>query len=330
MAPSFADVAGGPETFAPPPIAQPAGAAPSYFAGEGAEPTAPRIEMGLFDTITESLFGDVYAEGRWRPLSFGSFLSEGWLEPWAGGPAGREGLTPRHGWLGAFDGVFYRLWLTWFTYTNTLKEPYGGDRYSGNYQVFLPFSRRFEISLSIPYVISNGTRQPGRGYTAENGDLVVIPRFLLAENAATTHVLAVDVRTPTGSKATGSGMMAMHPRYEFWTNPGGAWVVRGGSGVFVPMNTNYIPAFTAYTGDLAIGRYFRPHDVPFGDLVVYAATNWLVPLDGTTRERTYFSVGPGTRFHIADDYFLLHFWEFPVVGPTAFTYSMQIGILKVF
>ena len=38
--------------------------------------------MGLLDTVTESLFGDVYAEGRWRPLSLSTFFSEGWLEPW--------------------------------------------------------------------------------------------------------------------------------------------------------------------------------------------------------------------------------------------------------
>jgi hypothetical protein len=70
--------------------------------------------MGLFDTILDSLFGDVYAEGRWRPLSLGTFFSEGWLEPWASAPSGREGLTPRHGWLATFDGVFYRLWFTTF------------------------------------------------------------------------------------------------------------------------------------------------------------------------------------------------------------------------
>jgi len=49
--PDFASVVGGPGTFA-----QPTGAVPSYYAGEGSAP-APRVEMGLFDTITESIFG---------------------------------------------------------------------------------------------------------------------------------------------------------------------------------------------------------------------------------------------------------------------------------
>src|SRR5262249_39967425 len=102
---------------------QPDFPAPSYYAGGGLQPTAPRGEMGPLGTIVDSLFGDVYAEGRWRPLSLRTFFSEGWLEPWAGAPAGRDGLTPRHGWLGAFDGVFYRLWFTQFGYANRLNAP---------------------------------------------------------------------------------------------------------------------------------------------------------------------------------------------------------------
>jgi hypothetical protein len=259
---------------------QPSGVAPSYYAGEGTEPTAPRIEQSLVDTIAESLFGDVYAEGRWRPLSISTFLSEGWNEGWAGAPAGRDGLTPRHGWLGAFDGVFYRLWLTTFSYTNNLNTPYHGNRYGGLYQIFLPFSRRFEILLNVPFVVANGTTTANRGYTPQFGDLTITPRFLLSETAATTQTFAMDIRTPTGTSATGNGTMALQPRYEFWTNPGGPWVVRGGSGVYVPMNVSKGPAGTAYTGDLAIGRYFTPHDVPFGDLVFYAASNWSVPWMG--------------------------------------------------
>ncbi len=90
------------------------------------------------------------------------------------------------------------------------------------------------------------------------------------------------------------------------------------------------PAGTAYSGDLAIGRYFTPHDVPFGDLVFYAATNWKVPLDGTSNMNTYFGIGPGTRFHIVKNFFFLHYWEFPLVGPHPYTYNMQVAVLKVF
>ena len=143
----------------------------------------------------------MYAEGRWRPLSLSSFFSEGWLEPWASAPAGQNGLTPRHGWLGAFDGVFYRLWLATFTYSNDINTPFGGNRYVGDYSIFLPLSRRFEVLVDIPFVASNRTSDPPHGYTSNFGDLTVTPRFLLSESAATSQVFALAVRTPTGSPA---------------------------------------------------------------------------------------------------------------------------------
>jgi hypothetical protein len=149
-------------------------------------PVAPRVEMSLLGTIADSLFGDVYAEGRWRPLSLNTLFTEGWLEPWAAAPAGRDGLTPRHGWLGAFDGVFYRLWFTTFGYSHNLNAPYGGNRYLGDYAIFLPFSRRFEVLLDVPFVQANGTTNPRQGYTSQFGDLTVTPRVLLSETAATT------------------------------------------------------------------------------------------------------------------------------------------------
>lgn len=304
--------------------------APSYYAGEGAVPDAPRVEMPPLDTALDSLLGDVYAEGRWRPLSFRTFFSEGWLEPWAGAPAGRDGRTPRHGWLGAFDGVFYRLWFADFSYNNRINTSFGGNRYAGDYAIFLPFSRRFEVLIDAPFVVANGTADPRRGYASEFGDLTITPRFLLAEGEATTQVFALAVRAPTGSRATAGDIMAITPRYEFWTNPGGPWVVRGAVGAFVPLNKERTPAQAAIVGGLAVGRYFTPHDVPFGDLVFYAACNVFAPLDGAARNATYAGLGPGTRFHIAKNYFFMNYWEFPVTGPHPFAYTAQFALLKVF
>jgi hypothetical protein len=287
--------------------------------------------MGLFDTIADSLLGDVYGVGRWHPITASSLFSEGWFEPWASGPAGREGLAPRHGWLGSLGGVFYRLWLDVFGYTNHFDTSFGGNRYTGTYSIFLPFSRRFEVLIDVPYVVSNGTSDPTRGYRSDFGDLAITPRLLISETLATTQIFTLGIRTPTGQTGTAGHIMAMTPRYEFWTNPGGPWVVRGGTAVFVPMNKESAPRGVpaALTGDLAVGRYFRPHDVPFGDLVVYAACNYFVPLEGAT-SKTLVGVGPGTRFHIANNYFLLSYWEFPVNGPLTFDYTAQFAILKVF
>lgn len=321
------------------------GPPPSANPGPGMDGSY-RVEYALFDTIEQSLFGDVYAEGTWKPLSFSTLFSEGWLEPWASGPAGQTGLTPRHGWLGAFEGVFYRLWVTGLTYQNNVSKPFGGQGYTGSTVIFLPFSRRFELALGVPWLQSNGTAEPGRGYRSDVGDLIIGTRLMLSESAGLTQTLNLDTRVPTGQVETGGNVMALTPRYEFWSNPTGAWVARGGFGVNVPLNKNDLrpsvvtrpngviglgesTAQTAITADLAIGRYFRPHDVAFGDLVLYAACNLITPLEdrGTY---TYVGVGPGTRFHIANDYYLLHNWEFPLIGPQPFDYQMQLAILKVF
>jgi hypothetical protein len=308
-----------------------------------AEDLSP-IETGVLDTVVESLIGDAYDPARWRPLSFGSFLSEGWFEPWASAPAGREGLAPRHGWLGAFEAVFYRLWLTPFTYTHDLARPRGGDGYAGNFAIFLPFSRRFEVFLNDPYIVSSGSQDPRRGYRHDFGDLIVTPRFLLQEDEVTSQVFNLEIRTPTGQPATGGHVMALTPRYGFWVNPAGAWVVRGAAGCFIPLSTSAaassvvrpIPPFgvrsvsqTSFIGGLAVGRFFRPHDVPFGDLVFYAASNLSVPLAGGYKN-TFVGIGPGTRFHIANNYYLLNYWEFPVTRSREGEYSVQFALLKMF
>lgn len=342
---NYTGLGGEPIGVPEPLVTGPLVAAPSYYAGRGLEADAARVEMGLFDTIEDSLFGDVYAEGRWRPIELSTFFTEGWLEPWAGGPAGQSGLTPRHGWLGAFEGVFYRLWVTGPRYQNNVSKPYGGDAYSGDFVIFLPFSRRFELAFGIPFVTASGTEDPKRGYRSDFGDMVVGARFMLSETEAFTQTMNIDFRLPTGQTETGGNLMAITPRYEFWSNPVGAWVVRGGAGVSTPLNKNDQRPFvttpggslgfgestsqTAFVGDLAIGRYFRPHDVAFGDLVFYAASNYVVPFEDGN-EPTYVGAGPGTRFHIADNWFFLNYWEFPMVGPKPFDYQMQMAILKVF
>jgi hypothetical protein len=305
---------------------QPAFPGPSAGAGGGSVP----VEMGLFDTIRESLFGDVYEEGRWRPLPLSTFFTEGWFEPWASAPAGRDGLTPRHGWLGAFDAVFYRLWVTTFDYQNGIDASVGGNRYLGTYSIFLPFSRRFEVHFAVPFVVSNGTKYTTYGYTSRFGDFAITPRFMLSETAATSQTFALAIRTPTGSTSTANGIMSLTPRYEFWTNPVGAWVARGSAGFAVPMNKAEAPARTSFVGGLAVGRYFTPHDVPFGDLVLYCESNVLVPLDGAASTATVVTVGPGTRFHIAKSYFFLANWDFPVTGNRPDNYMLQVALLKEF
>ncbi len=124
--------------------------------------------------------------------------------------------------------------------------------------------------------------------------------------------------------------MALTPRYEFWTNPVGSWVARGSAGFFVPLNKAETPAQTAFVGGLAVGRYLRPHDVPFGDLVFYGDSNLSVPLDGGAARGTLATVGAGVRFHVANNNFVLASWEFPVTGPHPDTYLVSFALVKRF
>ena len=54
--------------------------------GMGTPPTRaePAPPTNVIDAARESLFGDVYVEPtRWRELTYSTFFTEGWNEPWA-------------------------------------------------------------------------------------------------------------------------------------------------------------------------------------------------------------------------------------------------------
>jgi hypothetical protein len=59
--------------------------------------------IGVVDAAIESLTGDVYAQpSKWRPLSLGTFFSEGWDQAWAS-PTNGSGGAPRQGLLAGID-----------------------------------------------------------------------------------------------------------------------------------------------------------------------------------------------------------------------------------
>ena len=76
----------------------------------------------------------------WRPLSFGTFFSEGWSEPWRSSPRSSTG-SPRQGWINAYDGVFYRLVFFDVRAINNFQK--NGNHYLGTLIPFIPISRRF-------------------------------------------------------------------------------------------------------------------------------------------------------------------------------------------
>ena len=141
-APSFADPVPPVETV------QPTGAVPSCCAGEGSAPTAPRVETGLFETITQSIFGKP-DPNSWRPLPLSTFFSEGWNEAWVPSPSGSGG-APRQGWINAVDGNMYRLWF--FTFAQGFNQPPVSNAYLGAYTLYTPLSRRLLLTVSYTHL----------------------------------------------------------------------------------------------------------------------------------------------------------------------------------
>ena len=294
-------------------------------------PSTRADPTGVFDAARESLFGDVYAEPtRWRDLPLSTFFTEGWDEPWASPVAGAGG-APRQGWLNAADGVFYRLVIGTFGYTNDFAE--NGDAYDGGATLYTPLSRRFELRWDVPFVTSN------RGATGDSrhtsfGDFQVTPRFILSETQALTQSFNVTFRTPTGDVDTGTSVAAITPAYEFWTNWWQGLVVRGGASMFVPYNhtgTREVGARTEFLGNLATGYYFTPHDLtPVGDLVGYVAANLTQLTDNRGPATTTLTFTPGFRTHMGANWYLLGGVELPATQPEPFAYKILGGLMKVF
>ena len=320
----------------PAPAAEPVGPIPdptrpslAWNAPILAAPTAAG-SGGVLDAAKESLFGDVYADpSRWRPLTLGTFFSEGWTQPWVSPPTG-EGGAPRQGWINAFDGVFYRLGILTGGYAEKYQD--NGNLYTSGLTVYTPFSARHELRIDVPFLASN-RRASGDDYNTNFGDLQLTSRFLLSEDRNTTQSFNVTFRMPTGSSRNGNGVAAVSPTYEFWTNPWRGLVVRGGAGMSIPYSNLDTGARTAFVSNLAVGYYCTPHELtPFGDLVVYLATNLNQPTDRRGNHHTAVTLTPGFRSHLGDNWYLLGGVEVPVSwsDPRPFAFQALGGLMKVF
>jgi hypothetical protein len=274
--------------------------------------------------ICESLAGDVYEPGRWRPLELGTLFTDGWDESWASPPNG-EGGAPRQGWLNTFDGVFYRLFLFTFGYQSNIEET-GGEGYAGGFTAYTPLNRRFELRWDVPFVVSG---PDGTSF----GDLQITPRLLLSESRNFTQSFDVTVRTPTGDTDSGSGIGAVSPIYNFWYNPWRTLVLRGGVGGFLPYYKN--PAREAFIANLAAGYYFTDHDMaPVGDLVGYVSTNLNQLTDPNVNgmivpDTTTVTITPGFRQYVGANFYLLGGVEVPVTNPKPFDFQLLAAIMKV-
>jgi hypothetical protein len=287
---------------------QPTPAVPYYNAGQGAAPAAPRIEMGIFDTITESIFGQP-DPNTWRPLPLSTLFSEGWLEPWVPSPNGSGG-APRQGWINASDGNFYRLW--WFTFTEVFNRAPKGDAYLGAYTLYTPLSRRLLLITNIPYVLRNnalsgqpitGPNQPVVTTTKSHsgfGDITFTPRVLLHETQDFSLTTELAVTTPTGNQPL-AAKTALTPNVSFWYNIANGFVIRGGVGDLIPLQGG---GSNTLISQLAIGQTITPHDVPlFGDFTYYVSTVVNSPVSSSSL--TSVVLTPGIRSHLGNDWYFL-------------------------
>ena len=290
---------------------------------------ASQTDTNFFGVVWDSLSGDVYAPGRWKPLPFGTFFSEGWDEPWAGGPNGQGGDgAPRQGWLNAQDGVFYRLGILTFNYAHNVGN---GDNWTSALSIYTPFNRRFEVRWDIPLILSN--KGSTTEYHVSSPDLQVVPRFALSETENSAQSLDITFRLPTSDVINNQGEAAVTPYYNFWVNPWAGFVARGGAGFGIPFgnqSVNVLNARSTFLGNLALGYYFTPHDmIPIGDSVWYVSTNLTQDIDHRGPNTTTLTLTPGFRVHLGANWYGLGGVELPVTQPQPFDYQVLGGLMKV-
>jgi hypothetical protein len=293
-------------------------------------PIAPRVEMGCFDTITESICGQP-DPNTWRPLPLSTLFSEGWNEPWVPSPNGSGG-APRQGWINASDGNFYRLW--WFTFAQGFNDPPKGNSYLGAYTLYTPLSRRLLLITNIPYELRNNaagglpTISPNRtGATTSQshsgfGDITFTPRVLLHETKDFSLTSELAVLVPFGTRPL-AGKTELIPGVAFWNNFAGGWVIRGGVADLIPLNGGG----NTLIGQLAIGQTLTPHDVPWlGDFTYYLSTVVDTPLNNGNR--TSVALTPGFRTHLGNDWYFLGGLPIPVTKDRVADLGMIFWFMK--
>ncbi|MFO0889954.1 MAG: hypothetical protein U0790_12545 [Isosphaeraceae bacterium] len=285
------------------------------------------------EVIRASIFDDIYGEeaaARWTPLPLRTFFSEGWDQPFVL-PTSSSGGAPRQGWVGAFDGQFFRAWFFAFGYEQGINRRIG-DGYVGRYTIFVPFNRRFEFQVDSLFVVSNkgGERN---NYHTNIGDTLFWAKFQLSESKDFGQTVGLGVITPTGNTVNGQGRNALLPTYRFlWFPFGGKWMIRGETGPVIPVGSS--EGYTQYQNVLAAGRYFPgSKDSWFQQWWFYLVATQTSTIAGTPRHETAATLLPGMRCKIPNLNVGTGLWYFfadvnvPVTGPKSFSYQPIFAIL---
>lgn len=288
-------------------------------------------DYGFWDAAYDSVFGDVYSDpSKWQDLSFRNLFTKGWDKAWVSPPEGGGG-APRHGWLNANDGVFYRLSIATFGWQQGFAS--NSDGYSGFLTSYTPLSQRLEMRTDIGLVSNRGLTGSSNSQT-NFADFIFTPRVLLSESKEQTQTLDIGFRTPTGNSFNFQGYASIAPQYNFWTNYWKGLVVRGGLGFNIPYGGEIARSGirSTFNTNLAVGYYLTPHNAaPFGDLVFYVSNTLTQVIDNRgDSSRTFFTLGPGFRDHLGDNWYLLGSVDFAVTHPQPYDFQVLGGIMKVY
>jgi hypothetical protein len=301
-----------------------------YNLGPVSAPTVSPIEMGILDTITESIFGPREPDS-WRPLPFSTLFSEGWRETWVPSPNGSGG-APRGGWINAMEGNLNRVGF--FTFAYGYNTPPKGNAYLGAYTLLTPLCRRLMLITSIPFALHNNadsglpTIDPSRPRMTTSrshsgfGDLSFTPRVMLHDSKDFSLTAELTVLTPTGNRPL-AGTSSLTPNLGFWNNFAGGWVIRGGFGDLIPTDRGG----NTLISQLAVGQTLTEHDVPwFGDFTYYLSTVVKTPLPNG--EKTSVALTPGIRTHVGRDWYLLAGLPIPVTKDRVADLGMIFWFMK--
>jgi hypothetical protein len=246
-------------------------------------------------------------------------------------PTSSSSGAPRQGWVGAFDGQFFRAWFFALSYDQGINSRIGNG-YVGRYTIFVPLNRRFEFQVDSLFLVSNKGGLSNT-YHGNVGDSTFWAKFLLSESKDFGHGVGLGVVTPTGRTENGMGQNLLMPTYRFlWFPGGGMWMIRGETGPVVPVG--HTGAYTQYQNTLAAGRYFPGSKSSwFQQWWFYLVATQTSTIAGTPRHETAVTLLPGMRCKIPGIELGTGLWYFfanvnvPVTGPQAFSYQPIFAIL---
>lgn len=291
-----------------------------------------------FDVIVDSITPGGSAE-PWRPLSLGTFLTEGWDEPFVPLPAGTRGGL-RQGYINSFEGTMYRLATV--GYAQQFGLPGGGTSYYGEVTLSLPVNRRASVVVHIPAVTAiEGV--PGSRGQASFGDVDVQGRAFLINSRNFDLLVASNMRIPTGGgdaaldpssrfrpigpghTGTRSGHALLGAELEFWSNPFDRIVVRGAAGPQVA--TNRTAGFSTFQANLGLGYVLTPDTGRFlGGSTLTLTSNSVSRLSGPSQ--TNVTMTPGFRTELGSHWYFLGGLDVPLVAPKPYREQLILWVMK--